>query len=130
NQGDEFLENDEFDSALEQYCTALELLPSPKCEWEAAGWIYTAIGDVHFSRNDFPKARDSFAKAIGSMVGNPYIYLRLGESHFELGDKQSAGDNLARAYMVGGKEIFKDEPSKYFDFLKTVLEPPVGQSDL
>jgi hypothetical protein len=59
-------------------------------------------------------------------IGNPFIHLRLGQSQFEVGNMERAGDELARAYMGDGTEIFSSEDPKYFEFLKTILDPPAS----
>ena len=58
-------------------------------------------------------------------IGNPFLHLRLGQCQFELGSLDRAADELARAYMGAGEEIF-EAADKYFEFLKTRLEPPPG----
>jgi hypothetical protein len=42
-EGDEFAENEIFGSAISKYQLALELLPDPKTDWEAATWLYVAL---------------------------------------------------------------------------------------
>ncbi len=59
-------------------------------------------------------------------IGNPYLHFRLGQSQLELGNTERAADELARAYMGAGKEIFKYDDPKYFEFLKTKLKPPAN----
>jgi len=63
-------------------------------------------------------------------IGNPFLHLRLGQSLFELGERRSALDELARAYLGGGREIFKREDPKYLAELGKMIRPPAGQDSL
>jgi hypothetical protein len=94
---------------------------------EAAAWILAAIGDVNFLTGDFAAGRDNLSLAMHCPggIGNPFLHLRLGQCQFELGNLDRSKDELSRAYMGGGKEVFKGA-EKYFNFLKTQLQPPAG----
>jgi tetratricopeptide (TPR) repeat protein len=109
------------DDAREKYITALKLLPGPPTQWEAATWIYVALGDVHFRAQNFDKAFKCFHNAVQCPkgLGNPYIHLRLGQLYFERNDVDKAGDELTRAYMGGGIDIFMEDDPKYLEFLET-----------
>jgi hypothetical protein len=126
-RGDELAGEEEFPEALSQYWSAWDLLPEPQTEWEAATWILAAIGDANYQSGDFEAGRDNLSMAMHcpGAIGNPFLHLRLGQCQFELGNLERAGDELARAYMGAGSEIFDGE-QKYFDFLKTRLQPPPG----
>jgi len=54
----------------------------------------------------------------------------LGQCALELGDITKAKDELTRAYMGAGKDIFQDEPPKYFALLRDALVPPAGSNSL
>lgn len=127
-QGDEHAAKREFEVALPLYWQAFDLLPEPSTNWEAGAWILTAIGDANFLAEDFVAGRDNLTTAMHypHAIGNPFIHLRLGQCQFELGNLDRAADELARAYMGAGTEIFGQEHPKYFDFLKTRLEPPAS----
>jgi len=123
-RGDQLAENGVFDESLKLYSAALALLPEPKNDWEAALWIYAAIGDSHFLSGDFASAKTTFAEAITNVGGleNPFLHLRLGQSHFELGEEDAAAQELTRAYGLEGAELFEEDDVKYLDFLKTKIE--------
>jgi len=89
-RGDQLAANGVFDEALKFYKNALDILPEPKSDWEAALWIYAAIGDSHFLSRDFASAKTTFTEAITSYggQGNPFLHLRLGQTHFELEDME------------------------------------------
>ena len=63
-------------------------------------------------------------------LGEPILHLRLGQCALELGDITKAKDELTRAYMGAGKDIFQDEPPKYFALLRDALVPPAGSNSL
>ena len=126
--GDALADQAKYREAIEKYIAALELLPEPKTDWDACTWLLTAIGDANFLGGHFEQARSALADAMHcpGAIGNPFIHLRLGQVQLELGDQKRAADELARAYMGGGAEIFSTEDPKYFEFLKTVLQPPAN----
>jgi tetratricopeptide (TPR) repeat protein len=131
-QGDAGLRAGKLLDAQGKYNEAWALLPDPKEEWEAATWIQTALGDLHFAEGQFDRALVALGIAIRCPggLGNPFIHLRLGESAFELGNMKRADDELARAYMGAGRDIFKAENPKYFRRLQGILKPPPGSDAL
>ncbi|WP_336047130.1 tetratricopeptide repeat protein [Solibacillus ferritrahens] len=122
-EGDSLIDEEEFDQAIEKYSTALELVPSPKIDWEASTWIYTALGDTYFINDEFEMAKSHFYNALNCPDGisNPYILLRLGESLFECGELNKAKEYLLKAYMLEGYKIFFEEDDKYFDLIKDII---------
>ena len=128
-EGDNLCERKDYNSALEKYRGALEMLPEPVTAWNAATWIFAAIGDACFLSGDTNGAYDAFSNATHCPggVGNPFIHLRLGQIQLALGNEIIALDELTRAYMGGGKEIFKDQEPRYFELVQRNLkQPPSG----
>ena len=125
--GDQFAENQKFEQAIREYQKALAFLPEPIKSWEAATWLYSAIGDAYFFSSDFDQVLSAFQNAIQSPagIGNPFIHLRLGQAYFELGAPKKALDELTRAYMSESREIFEQEDPKYLKFLLSHLDPPM-----
>jgi tetratricopeptide (TPR) repeat protein len=119
-EGEALLDEDDTEGAKNKYRAALDLVPSPKTEWEAATWIYTAMGDTCFLLEEYKQAQDHFFDAYNCPGGieNPFIALRLGECLFETGNKEKATEYLLRAYMLEGDEIFEEEDEKYFALIK------------
>ena len=111
------------EDAKQKYITALKLLPGEPGQWEAATWIYVALGDVHFHSQNFDKAFKCFYNAVQCPggLGNPYIHLRLGQLYFEKKSFDKATDELTRAYMGGGINIFMEDDPKYLEFLETKI---------
>ena len=122
--GDELAKAGEFELAKEKYIAALKLLPENHREWEAATWIYVAIGDVHFRMSNYDKAFKCFFNAVQCPkgLGNPYIHLRLGQVYYENGNVEKAADELTRAYMGAGMDIFLEDDPKYLEFLETRIQ--------
>ncbi|GAA4441453.1 tetratricopeptide repeat protein [Bremerella cremea] len=123
-RGEALLAKGDADAALEQYQAAEALIPSPKLSWEAALWVYAAIGDAWFAKQDFDRARQAFSNAVlcPDGLGNPFIHLRLGQCQFEENNLDKAADELTRAYMAEGLAIFEDENPKYLAFLRTRID--------
>ncbi|MCP4264087.1 MAG: hypothetical protein GY777_00680 [Candidatus Brocadiaceae bacterium] len=128
SSGDKLAKRTKYEEAKSKYIEALKLVPEPRTDWEAATWIYTAIGDASFSLGKYEKVMKAFTNAVQCPggLGNPFVHLRLGQSQFELGNEEKAADELTRAYMGAGKEIFEEDDPKYFEFLKTVIKPPMN----
>ena len=122
--GDDLVKTGQLEAAKEKYIAALRLLPENHREWEAATWIYVAIGDVHFRMGNYEKAFKCFFNAVQCPkgLGNPYIHLRLGQLYFEQGNLDKAADELTRAYMGAGMKIFMEDDPKYLEFLETRIE--------
>lgn len=122
--GDDLSKAGELESAKEKYVAALRLLPGKHHEWEAATWIYVAIGDIHFRMANYEKAFKCFFNAVQCPkgLGNPYIHLRLGQLYYERGSLEKAADELTRAYMGAGMKIFMEDDPKYLEFLETKIE--------
>lgn len=127
-EGDALAQRKDYQSAIARYREALTLLPAPASNWEAATWIWTAIGDAFFLAGNLDEAYRAFSSATHCPggIGNPFIHLRLGEIQFDLGNEIIAADELARAYMSGGKRIFNGESPKYFELLKSKMKQPPG----
>ncbi len=123
-RGDELAEDEQYDAALQEYFAAEALIPEPKDQWEASTWVYSAIGDAFYFKQDYESCLNAFHRAVVAPdgLGNPFIHLRLGQCQYELGNLPKAADELARAYMGAGDEIFEDDDPKYFEFLKTKIE--------
>ena len=123
NRGDALLAEGQVKEAIVEYVLALSLLPEAKHEWEAATWLFAAIGDAYWSIQDYARAGKAFHSALRSPggIGNPFIHLRVGQIHYELGNRERAVDELLRAYMGAGKEIFEREEAKYFQAIEDVL---------
>lgn len=132
DEGNALADTNRFPEAAAKFRSALDLVPDPKENWEAATWIYASLGDVLFLQGQYDEAFRAFQHAFRCPggVGNPFIHLRIGQIHFQRNDMQSAAQDLTLAYMGAGREIFDHEDSKYLDLLKQVLKPPLGQYEL
>ena len=124
-EGDALASSGKPDGAKQKYIAALKLLPGEPRQWEAATWIYVALGDVHFRSRNFDKAFKCFYNAVQCPkgLGNPYIHLRLGQLYFEQDEFDKAADELTRAYMGGGIDILMEDDPKYLEFLETRISP-------
>ncbi len=124
--GDVLANERNFAAALKEYWAAWELLPEPKFDWQAATWILGTIGDVNYQAGDYEAGRNNLSNSMlcPGAFGNAFLHLRLGQCEFELNSLDRAADDLARAFIVQGKEIFKQEDPKYLEFVKSRLEPP------
>ena len=120
NAGDALMDKGKYKKALAEYEAALKLLPEPVYIWEAATWIYTALGDAYFYLADYSKGLDYFMEAqkCADGLGNPFILARIGECFFETGNMEKAKEYLIQAYALEGQEIFSDVDEKYFKLIE------------
>jgi tetratricopeptide (TPR) repeat protein len=128
SEGDALAEKSEFESAIAKYNEAWEVIPEPKNNWEASTWLLAAIGDACFLSKYYKSGIEAFQYALSWPNGNnnPFINLRLGQCLFEKEDLTSSAEYLCSAYMLVGKDIFKSENTKYFEFLKTKIQKPAS----
>ncbi len=118
-------------AAFRAFRAALELLPEPVQNWNAAGWLLVAMGECAIRTGDFAAALAPLKDAMHcpGTIGNPWVHLLLGRCRLELGDERAA-DELARAYMGGGRALFDELDPKYFALVEHVLKPPPGHDRL
>jgi len=118
--GDKLAENQQFGSATSKYEEALNLLPEPKTDWEAATWLYVALGDALFNQRQYDTALDAYEKALMSPdgTGNPYIWFCLGEVFFEQDNIVKAKTHFMSAYMLDGEEVFQDADPAYLALIR------------
>ncbi|WP_443944868.1 tetratricopeptide repeat protein [Pedobacter sp. AW1-32] len=123
-QGDEYASREQFTSALKLYEEALALVPEPKTDWEAATWLYVAIGDAWYNKQHFESAMNAYQKALMSPDGttNPYIWFCIGQVYFEEQNLEKAKTHFMSAYLLDGDEIFQDENPQYFALIKDEVE--------
>ncbi|WP_073288493.1 tetratricopeptide repeat protein [Hymenobacter psychrotolerans] len=119
-EGDEAVEDDDYDRAIHAFQQAFDLIPEPYQEWEASTWVLFSLGEAQFFNEDYAAAKESLTAVMHcpDAIGNPLIHLRLGQVQYEMGNFAKAKDELMRAYMGQGEEIFEGEDEKYFTFLK------------
>lgn len=123
-KGDEYAEKEQFTSALKQYEEALSLLPEPKTDWEAATWLYVAIGDAYYNKQQLDQAMDAYQKALMSPdgTGNPYIWFSIGQIFFEEENLEKAKTHFMSAYLLDGEEIFEEENPEYFRLINEEVQ--------
>lgn len=131
-EGERLMGSGDLNAAFRAFLAALNRLPAPWPQWNAAGWLLMALGECSFRHGNWKSAAGPLQDAIfcPGGLGNPWLHLRLGQVRFELGEEPRAIDELARAYMGGGREVFEGEDPKYFALVERVLEPPPGRDRL
>jgi len=120
-KGNDEIENENFEHAIGWFTKALEVIPEPKDQWEATGWLSASIGDACYYLQRYEEGINSLQQAYkiyGPDDANPFVLLRLGQCYFHLGEMESAKAYLLQAYLLEGQDMFEDEPL-YFDFLKS-----------
>lgn len=107
-------------AAIEVWQEALELLPEPKADWEAATWLNASIGEAYFVEDQKDNALAYLMNALNCPDGhmNPFILLRIGQILVDKGQTDAGIEYLLRAYMLDGTEVFEEDSTQYLDLLK------------
>jgi tetratricopeptide (TPR) repeat protein len=106
--------NRELDAALKEYQAAVFKLPI----------AYLYIGNVHFQKDDFEKAENSYKKAI-EKTKSPYAYNNLAWLYYSTNGNMKEAENLARKALELSPEAdnFKDTLAKIQE-RRTEQAPP------
>lgn len=125
-KGDALAQQSQFEAAIAKYNEAWSQVPEPKNEWEASTWLLAAIGDACFLGGYYTSGSEALAFALHCPggLGNPFIHLRLGQCELERKQLDLAAEHLTRAYALEGADLLAAENPKYFEFLKTRIQPP------
>lgn len=112
-------------TALRRFYLAWTMLPKPQTQWEEAGWVLTALGDVYFSQKNFEQGIESLNSALHcpKAFGNPSIHLRLAKCLFEADRATEAQQQFQLVIEHGGENELTQEDPKYIASLETTLEP-------
>lgn len=119
-EGNVLLDDDgDWQGALAKWQAALDLVPQPQTDWEAALWLHASMGDAYLAGGQPGPARDQFDTAYRCPDGhvNPYVLLQLGKIFCDAGDHDAAVKMLLRAYMLEGDALFVQD-ARYLGFLK------------
>ena len=76
-EGDQYLDDDNFELAEKKYLEALDLIPKPKPEREESSWLYDALGEVYLFSSKYLEAISFLSEALKCPegLGNPLINL-------------------------------------------------------
>jgi tetratricopeptide (TPR) repeat protein len=115
-----------FNDALRLFYQAWLLLPKPQIDYEAAGWVLTAIGDTYFRLAQYDQGREALTSALHcpNTGKSSFVHLRLGQCLWELGQADKAQQSLLQAYQVGEVKLFDAEDEKYFQAIASLLPQP------
>ncbi|MCX2477844.1 hypothetical protein OQY15_02005 [Pedobacter sp. MC2016-15] len=119
-KGNAEMDDENYAVAADWFTKAYAVLPDPKEDWEASGYITASLGDALFNEGKFAEAKEQLLIAHEFYSGeesNPFVLLRLGEAYYELGDEKAALEYLLKAYEMEGAQLFEDD-KKYLKFLK------------
>ncbi|HGX3311253.1 TPA: tetratricopeptide repeat protein [Pseudomonas aeruginosa] len=67
--GNDLMDDEHFDAAIEKWTQAIGLLPEPKADWEAYMWLSASIGDAEYQKERFELARNAFLDALNAPGG-------------------------------------------------------------
>lgn len=106
--------------AIRVWTEALELLPEPKTQWEAALWLYASIGDAYRAAGDLPAAQEALFDALNCPDGhaNPLVLLRLGQTLADRGEVDRGTEYLLRAHILYGTDVFDEDEQPYLKLLR------------
>lgn len=115
-EGDSFLDDEQYEQAERLYRQATDLIPEPKLFHEVSLDAYIALGEALFWQLRFQEALEAFQQASVAPGGseNPLTYFRLGQAHYHLGNEAAATDTLGRAVLLGGEDFFEGEDNEEY----------------
>lgn len=121
-KGNEFLDGDRSDRALEEFERALGFIPEPRDDYEVTYEVLAAIGDVHWFNEDFEEALETFESAqkifgAAHQHYQPFLLLRIGQCCYELEDEERARTLLKMGLEAIGAELFEEEDPKYLELV-------------
>lgn len=110
--GNEYADDGQFDFAINSWRDALQLLPAPVEQWDAATWLRASIGDANWQAGRPKATREAMFDALNCVGGveNPFIHLRLGQAAEQLGERDLAVQSFMKAYVLDGEGIFEADP--------------------
>ncbi len=122
-KGYRYYDQNDHKTALRVFYQAWLLVPKPQIKWEEAGWVLTAIGDAYFRLTQYQHACEALNSALHcpNLGRAPFIHLRLGQCLLEQGDTNKARQSLHRAYSIGGKNAFANEPAQYLRAIEDLI---------
>ncbi|WP_216784605.1 tetratricopeptide repeat protein [Cellulophaga sp. HaHaR_3_176] len=131
-EGNDLYEQGNIRPALRKYEEALNIVPDPKANWEAATWLYTSIADSYFSLGNIDEAKENYYNVLNCPDGlsNAYIHFSLGQVLYELEENKKSQESLLRAYMLDGEDIFDDEDPKYLASIKNLIDEDVEDNNI
>jgi tetratricopeptide (TPR) repeat protein len=92
-QGEEAFQAKDYDLALKLYDEVRSLQP----EYDH---VFTVIGDVHYMKGDYPKARDCYQKAIEHNFADYQAHWFLADAYWQLGEKKAAIEQITAAHLL------------------------------
>ena len=110
--GNEHADDRQFDFAINCWRDALNLLPAPVEQWDAASWLHASIGDAAWQAGRPKATKEAMFDALNCAGGveNPFIHFRLGQAAERLGERDLAVQSYMKAYMLDGTDIFDADP--------------------
>lgn len=114
-----------YKDALRLFYQAWLLLPKPQTDYDAAGWILTAIGDTYFRLGQYEQGREALSSALHCPGADKsaFIHLRLGQCLWELGQMEQAQAALLQAHTTAPADLFDTEDEKYACAIATAVTP-------
>lgn len=111
----------DFKQAIRLFFQAWNLLPKPQSQWQAAGWVLTALGDAYYQYGNYNSALEALNSALHCPKNsrNPFVYMRIAQSWYGLKQLETAKKALLKTVELGGESLLKKENSRYLTLLKS-----------
>ncbi|UTA46358.1 hypothetical protein L1F30_09230 [Simiduia sp. 21SJ11W-1] len=124
-KGYQHYDNAEFDQALRTFYQAWVQLPKPQTQYQAAGWVLTALGDCYFKLGKWSQALEALNSAQFCPEGrnNLFALMRKGQVQLEQGELASARITLFNVYSQGGQDMLAKEPARYLAAINDLTQP-------
>lgn len=106
-EGNRAMDQRQLEQAVELWLDALDLLPEPKAQWQAAFWLNASLGEAYYQLGQFDQAIVVLNEAAlyPEAQDNPYPFYMLGKAYWRLKHERSV-EYLLKAYDLDGEGIF------------------------
>ncbi len=118
DQGDDALDEKDYDGYITFYKKAWEVVPEPRQEWELANGLVACIGEGYYLKGELDQAFLYFKEALACHNGekNSSISFRLGQICLEQEDFDQALSFLHLAWKTSDGRAFEEEGASYLEF--------------
>lgn len=108
--GDMFLKEGDYESAIYHYKHAFSKIPGPKDSHGEATEVISAIGDVYLLQDKLEDAEQAFRDVLLFPGGasSPYIRIKRAEVFHKMGDDKAAVVELTVVCFNDGPEVLED----------------------
>jgi tetratricopeptide (TPR) repeat protein len=116
NRGNVYADKSEYELAIEDYSTSLEL------ENPQSAWVYTARGNTYSELGEYEHAITDFDRAIASDAEYIYAYHNRGLTHQQLGNHEQAIADFEQILELSDDPVLREQVEQRLEALRSENE--------